>query len=144
MAEKGRISTLCWNKIESRAVPSQWNGCHSGSLCVHNCSLKVQQWSLTPNGIHSLDLSTLKSSLLYIKHHVSEIHLDSYTFFNFFFPRAVSYSQIIYKWVGGKSASWDVPAHGESTITDTAALFGHHFSPVKWVMLRLSMQSSSM
>lgn len=85
MDKKGRVYTLCWNKIESHAVPSQWNGCHSGSLCVHNCSLKVQQWSLTPNGIHSLDLSTLKSSQLYIKHHVSEIHLDSYTFFNFFF-----------------------------------------------------------
>lgn len=29
--------------------------------------------------------STLKSRLLYIKHHVSEIHLDSYMFFFFFF-----------------------------------------------------------
>ena len=57
---------------------SQWD------LCVHDCSPKVQQWSSTPNGIRSLARSTLKSSLLYIKHHVSEIHLDSYTFFYFF------------------------------------------------------------
>ena len=83
--EKGVFSAVCRKRMVNTAVLSQWNGCHTGTLCVHNCSLEVQQWSLTPNGIHSLALSTLKSSLLYIKHHVSEIHLDSYTFFYFFF-----------------------------------------------------------
>lgn len=58
------------------------DGFRSGTLCAHNCSLKVQHRSLTRNEFHSLDLNTLKSSLLYIKR-VSKIHLDSYTFFNF-------------------------------------------------------------
>lgn len=91
---------------------SQWD------LCVHGYSLKVQQWSSTPNGI--LARPALKSGLLYIKHHVREIHLDSYTFF-YFFPTAVSYFQIIYKWVGGMSASRGVPEHGESMVIDTLA-----------------------
>lgn len=76
-------------------------------LCVHGCTLKVQQWSSTPNGIRSRSLHSEVQSALYKVpcqwNSLGQLHVF------YFFPRAVSYSQIIYKWVGGMSASQDVP-----------------------------------
>lgn len=64
--------------------------------------------------------SALESGLLYIKR-VSEICSDSDMFFHFF-PWAVSYAQIIYKWVGMMAASWGMPDRGESLVIDTLPL----------------------
>lgn len=135
--EKGVFDTVWWNIMVNIARPSQWNGCHSWT-----CMSTAVPWRYNSGVQHQTEFAlarfTLKSSLLYIKYHVSEIHLDSYTFF-YFFPRAVSYSQIIYKWVGGMSASQDVPEHRKSTLIDTLALARLQFSLVKWVTVSVIM-----
>lgn len=106
-------------------------------LCVHGCTLKVQQWSSTPNGIRSRSLHSEVQSVLYKVpcqwNSLGQLHVF------YFFPRAVSYSQIIYKWVGGMSASQDVPEHRKSTLIDTLALARLQFSLVKWVTVSVIM-----
>lgn len=124
---KGAFDTVCWNIMVNIAGPKSMKWMSQLGPRVHGCTLKVQQWSSTPNGIHSRSLHSEVQSALYKVpcqwNSLGQLHV-----FLFFFPRAVSYSQIIYKWVGGMSASQDVPEHCKSalnrhTSSGTASVF---------------------